>query len=116
MITPHCKYRVNSVFYEVKPLRKLYTHEVWINTKDADERDIKQGDTVRVFNNRGTISIKAKVTDRIMPRVVAVYQGTYYDPDENGVDRGGCANILTKDRPSLGGAFPFNSSLVQIER
>ena len=116
LITPHFKYRAHGSFNNVESLRKLYTHEVWMNTKDADERDIKNGDAVKVFNDRGTIAISAKVTDRITPGVAAVYQGTYYDPDENGVDRGGCANVLTKDEPSPGGAFPYNSSLVQIQK
>ncbi|MFC1907978.1 molybdopterin-dependent oxidoreductase, partial [Chloroflexota bacterium] len=115
LVTPHHKYRTNSIYHNTKSLRKLYTHEVWVNTKDANERDIKNGDTVRVFNDIGTIIIKAKVTERIMPGVVAVYQGTYYDPDENGVDRGGCANVLTKDEPSPSGTRPYNSSRIQLE-
>jgi len=114
LITPHFKYRSHSVFYNVKSLRKLYTHEVWINTRDANEHDIKNGDNVRVFNDVGKIIIKAKVTERIMSGVVAVYEGTYYDPDENGVDRGGSANVLTKDKPSPAGAFPYNSSRVRF--
>jgi len=116
LITPHHKYRAHSNFYNVKSLRKLYTHEVWVNTRDAGERGIKDGDTVRVFSDVGTIIIKAKVTEKIIPGVVAVYQGTHYDPDENGVDRGGCANVLTKDEPSPAGAFPYNSARVQIQK
>ncbi len=116
LITPHFKYRAHSTFNSVKSLGKLYTHEVWLNPRDADERNIKPGDTVRVFNDVGTIVIKAKVTERIMPGVVAVHEGTHYDPDENGVDRGGCANVLTKDEPSPGGSFPYNSSRVQIKK
>ena len=116
LITPHHKYRSHTVFSNTKSLRRLYTHEVWINPADASERGIQNGDTIRVFNDAGTITIKAKVTERIMPGVVAVYQGTHYDPDENGVDRGGSANVLTKDKPSPAGAFPFNSARVQIQK
>jgi len=109
-------YRSHSIFSNVPSLLKLYTHEVWVNPKDAEERDIETGDTVRVFNDNGTIIIKMRITDRIIPGVVAVYQGTQYDPDENGVDRGGNPNVLTKDEPSPAGAFPFNSARVQIQK
>ena len=50
-----------------------------------------------------------------MPGVVNIYQGAWYTPDENGVDHGGNANMLTKDDHSPGGAYSFNTALVQVE-
>ena len=116
LITPHFKFRTHSTFHNIPHLRALYRHEVWINTRDADARGIKDGDTVEVFNDRGTIAIKAKVTERIMPGVVKIYQGAWYEPDENGIDRGGCVNVLINDNPSPCGAQNYNTCLVQVER
>jgi len=59
--------------------------------------------------------ISAKVTERIMPGVVDIPQGVWYEPDKNGADRGGYANILTKDFISLG-TFCINTVLVRVEK
>jgi anaerobic dimethyl sulfoxide reductase subunit A len=116
LITTHFKRRANAQFDNIPWLRELVAQAVWINPTDAGTRDISDGDTVRVFNNRGEIRIPARVTERIMPGVVDVPQGAWYDPDENGVDRGGCANVLTRDAYSPGGATNYNTALVQVEK
>jgi anaerobic dimethyl sulfoxide reductase subunit A len=114
LVTFHCKTRAHSNFYNVPWLSELEPHEIWVNPMDAEPRGIRTGETVRAFNDRGEIRIRAKVTERIMPGVVAMGQGTWYAPDENGVDHGGCANVLTRDEPSPGGATPTNSALVEV--
>ena len=83
---------------------------------DAKARGIRDGDEVKVFNDRGAMIVPAKVVETIMPGVVDLPQGAWYHPDGNGVDRGGCANVLTIDRPSPGGALPSNTALVQVEK
>ena len=87
-----------------------------LNSADADTRGIKDGDMVMVFNDRGVTVLPVWVTERIMPGVVDIPQGAWYDPDKNGIDRGGCANVLTRDEPSPGGAYPTNTCLVQVEK
>ena len=116
MISTHFKRRAHSQFDNIPWLRELEPQAVKINPKDAKPRGIKDGDPVRVFNDRGEIIIQAEVTQRIIPGVVDVPQGAWYDPDEQGVDRGGCANVLTRDARSPGGAFTTNTCLVQVEK
>ena len=116
LITTHFKGRAHSQFHNVPWLRELLPQTVLISSLDAKVRDIGDGDHVRVFNDRGQMIIKATVSQRIMPGVVDVPQGAWYEPDQNGVDRGGCANILTKDDYSPGGANCTNTALVQVER
>jgi anaerobic dimethyl sulfoxide reductase subunit A len=116
LVTTHTRRRAHTQFDNIPWLRELYPQAISINTADAQKRGIKDGNMVRVFNDRGEMVIPASVTGRIMPGVVDIPQGAWYDPDENGVDRGGCANILTKDIASPGGAFPSNTCLVQVEK
>jgi len=116
LITTHTGRRAHSQFDNVPWLRELDPHAIRINRIDAETRGIKDGDAVKVFNDRGTMIIPAKIVETIMPGVVDLPQGAWYNPDDNGVDRGGCANVLTIDRPSPGGALPSNTAVVQVER
>jgi anaerobic dimethyl sulfoxide reductase subunit A len=116
LITTHFKRRAHTQFDNIPWLRELEPQAIKINTIDAQARGIQDGDLVRVFNDRGRMIIPARVTERIMPGVVDLPQGAWYRPDENGVDRGGCANTLTRDEPSPGGALASNTALVEVEK
>ncbi len=86
-------------------------------TIDAKRRNIKDGDMVRIYNDRGEVQITAKVTPRIIPGVVAMGEGAWYAPDENKVDHGGSLNVLTTQRPSpLAKGNPQHSNLVEVAR
>ena len=116
LLTPHPKNRVHSELYMVPWLREVEEHRAWVNPVDADPRGIKDGDEICVFNDRGKVAIKAWVTERIIPGVICIFEGAWYDPDTDGIDRGACANTLTKDAYSGGGAAVLNTSLVEIEK
>ena len=116
MAETHNKRRVHSQGYNNTWLSELEDHEIWINSVDAGKRGIKHGDMVKAYNDRGIVLIKAKVTERIMPGVVSISEGSWYDPDKKGVDRGGCVNVLLKDAHSPAGAFCSNTCLVEVEK
>ena len=116
LITIHHKTRAHSCFDNNPWLSELEPQSLWISTWDAQSRGINNGDEVRVFNERGETIIQARVTERIMPGVVALGEGVWYRPDKKARDRAGSPNVLTRDQYSPGGAFPVNTSLVQVER
>ena len=101
--TKHSKHRLHSQLCGTV-LRNDYAvagrEPCLINTADAKARGIKNGDVVRVFNDRGQILAGAKVTDTIRPGVVVVHEGGWYDPVDNkpgALCRYGDVNVLTVD-------------------
>lgn len=98
MLTWKGKNRANSTQYANPWLQEAQRQEVWINPIDAENRGIKNGDMVRVYNDRGITQIPALVTQRIIPGVVGLQAGAWWTPDEDGIDHGGCPNVLTSTR------------------
>jgi anaerobic dimethyl sulfoxide reductase subunit A len=69
----------------------------------------------RIYNDRGALVLPAVVTDGVARGVVSITEGSWYQPDSNGLDRGGNPNLVNLDRPSACGATTYNSCLVEVE-
>ena len=125
MVSPHTSHRLHSQLSNTS-LRAKYAvnnrEPIWINTKDAKAKGIKNGDLVRVFNERGQILTGAIVTDSIKEGVVKVDEGAWYAPAEPGVEGSICTNgspnVLTIDIPSskLANGNISHTALVNIEK
>ena len=94
----HTLQRVHSTHDNNDWLAEAFPQRVFINPLDARERGIQDGDLVHVWNARGELVLPARVTLRILPGVVDIPQGAWWSPHENGVDYGGCINVLTSER------------------
>ena len=82
-----------------------------IHPDDARERGILEGQTVRVYNDRGAIPLVAHLTDAIQPKVVAA-RLDWAKLSEQGVN----VNVLTSDRlTDMGESATFYSALVEVE-
>ena len=113
----HYMHRVHSTLDNIDWLEEAFPQRVFINPADATERGIQEGDMVRIWNDRGAMIIPARVTPRIMPGVVNIPQGAWYTPDADGVDRRGCVNVLTSERPSpLALGNTQQTMMVQVEK
>ena len=66
---------------------------------------------------RGMAFLGDAMSHTILPGVVALGEGAWYNPDANRVDQAGCINVLTTQRPSpLAKGNPSHSNLVQVEK
>jgi biotin/methionine sulfoxide reductase len=93
---------------------------VRINPPDAAKRGIRDGDVVRVFNARGACLAGAVVDPGVMPGVVVMATGAWFDPDDaaGAPERHGNPNVLTLDigtSPLAQGTSAL-TALVEIER
>jgi molybdopterin guanine dinucleotide-containing S/N-oxide reductase-like protein len=63
---------LNTTFCNLPSHQKMEEpHLLEIHTRDAAARGIHEGDAVRVFNDRGEITLKARVDGAVQPGVVA---------------------------------------------
>ena len=94
----HYMPRVHSVHDGIDWLEEAFPQRVFINPIDARNRGINDGEKVKVFNDRGAIVVPCRLTKKIMPGVVNIPQGAWWQPDENGLDQRGNVNVLTSHR------------------
>jgi len=74
---------------------------VRINPADAAARDIKDGDIVRLFNNRGSCLAAAILSEDVRQGVMQLSTGAWFEPDDPKSEHPMCIhgnpNILTQD-------------------
>lgn len=72
-----------------------------IHPDDAKRRGIQPGDTVEIRNVRGSVLASADISERIMPGVIQLPTGAWYDPVDpqaaQPLCRHGNPNVLTLD-------------------
>ena len=100
----------HSQFRNISQLSQILPEPlVEINPSDAAPRGIQSGDKVTVSSPRGSIKLKADVTDTILPGVVMI---PHQWPGEANV------NILVDDQnlDPISGFAPFKSQLCQVTK
>jgi len=103
---------MNSTFGH-RPSVIRQTGFVEIHGMDAIPRGIRDGDQVRLFNDRGAFHVRARLSDSVKPGVVRVPSGCWNKNSANGSG----VNVLTSDRlTDLGGGPTFFSCLVDAVR
>ena len=133
LITPHPRYSIHTMYDHSEWIWDIPGHRMLINgyyyitsrihPQDAEARGIKEGDIIRLYNDRAQVLCGAHVTYRVRPGTIHAYEGSAkYDPIEPGkagsVDRAGCVNMLATDRWISKNAHGFapNSCLIEISK
>ena len=90
IISQHPAFRTHSQYYNLPWIKEIEgPAKVFMSRQDAAERGIKDGDLVRIYNDRGELkNITARVGIRLKPGVVEMSSGMW-------VKLGGSVNKLT---------------------
>lgn len=121
----HPDKRLHSQMCESEEFRATYAVQgrepIYINPADAKAKGIKDGDLVRVFNDRGQLLAGAVLTDSYPRGVVRIEEGAWYGPlseKEGAICTYGDPNTLTMDIGSseLAQATSANTCIVDFEK
>lgn len=99
-------------------LREAMTQPIFISKADAEEKGIKTGDIVRVWNDCGEILRPASVTRCLMPGCLELPHGAAVtiDPD-TGIDLAGADNVLCPpNRATCVTSNGWNNTMVNFEK
>ena len=114
MISPPARNFLNSTFINVQSLRSTEREpHLNLHPDDAAARGIGSGDMVRIYNDRGSFSARARVTDRARPGLVVGLSVWWKKFTADGKN----ANEVTSQRlTDMGGGPTFYDLLVQVEK
>ena len=106
---------MNSTFANLEGHRKMEarsTQKLEMHQRDAEPRGIRDGDQVRIFNDRGSLELTAHVNGSVPAGVVAArLDWAKLHPGHDNV------NVLTSERlTDLGAGATFYSTLVEVTR
>ena len=116
MVTPHSIRGTHSCLNDLPWLRKAHPREFIMNSIDAQERGLNTGDTVLISSEYGKMLRHVMVTDFVMPGVTQAWHGSWNDVGEDGIDRGGCTNVVIGVNTMGYGSQPYNSTLIEVEK
>jgi anaerobic selenocysteine-containing dehydrogenase len=113
LISPPARNFLNSTFVNVQSLRTTEgTPHLDIHPQDAVARNIQDGATVRIFNDRGSFCATARVTDRArvgVPVALSIWWKKLA-PDGKNVNE-----VTGQALTDLGNGATFYDCLVQVE-
>ncbi|GJH09025.1 molybdopterin oxidoreductase family protein [Caballeronia novacaledonica] len=114
MISPPARNFLNSSFVNIESLRAAEREpHLDIHPVDAEARGVVDGALVRIFNDRGSMQARARVTDRAREGVVVGLSIWWKKLSPDGCN----ANQVTSQAlTDLGGSATFYDCLVEVEQ
>jgi anaerobic selenocysteine-containing dehydrogenase len=111
MMTPNTKNRIHSQFGNLAVVQAIADPpEAQMHPVDAAERGITSGDLIRIFNDRGAFTVKARIDGGIRQGCVSVTNGWWSNEC-------GPVNLTSLGRETdMAFGSAFHDNLVQVEK
>ncbi len=105
--TPHARETIHSTH---RLPSYAETPQAFLHPLTAEAEDLSEGERIKVVSKRGSIEVVVKITDRVPPDTVMVYQGWWHCS-------GAAVNNLTSDRTTdIGKQAAYYDCLCRIDR
>ena len=113
-ISPPHRHFLNSTFANLDfALKDAGVPSLEIHPDDAAARNIGEGDAVRVFNDRGEYTVRARITDRVRRGVVSAPSVWWKKLTS---DRCNANEVTSQAIADMGGAATYYDCLVEVSR
>jgi anaerobic selenocysteine-containing dehydrogenase len=108
-ITPNTGSRIHSQFGNLDIIKSVVPEPALeISPADALRRNILSGDSIRIFNDRGEIRSKARISSRVPSGSVILPNGIW-------INEGGGGNLLVSpEETDMGYGAAFHDTLVEV--
>lgn len=114
LVMVHCIHSLNSNFsYREELMENRGKISLKISKQDAEKRNIENGMLIRAFNDYGSITVSACVTDEV-PEGTAIADGVFQKKFTYG--DGNFSSLLSEELTDAGEASTLNAGTVEIER
>ncbi len=109
-LTPNTAARIHSQFGNLKIIRNVTEQPALeISPADAEKRKIKTDDRIRIYNNTGSFSCTARISNRVSPGCVVLPNGIWINED------GGGNIVINATETDMGFGAAFHDTLVEVE-
>jgi anaerobic selenocysteine-containing dehydrogenase len=112
IISPKSHAFLNSCYANMTDKQRVQGDQfVLINKVDAKNRNVKSGDKVKVFNERGSFDAVTEVSNDVSPGIVVATLGYWRQ-----LNRGTVNSISSAKLADMGNAPTFSDNLVEVEK
>ncbi len=109
LVSSHAYNKMNSQSSDITILQE--EPFIWINPHDAAKRGINNGEIVKVYNKRGSVILKAILTEKVVQGIVHIYFGWWDTIHKVSINK-----LIGDYESDIGNGTAFHNCLVEVQK